>query len=237
MMRGLVPLVALLALPTMASAQLFGGGETQRQVAELREQVNQRLEATSSAQFELASQNELLRAEVARLRGQVEVLMHEFEQLRVRQRDFYVDLDDRLRRLENPGGAQGSGGGGDPATEAAEYEAALNLLKGGQFREAMLAFEAFTSAHTASAYLPSAFFWAGNAALQAKEVSAAANHFNTVLARWPSDTVAADAMLGLANSQQALGDARAAQRTLQAVVERYPDSTAAQAARQRLGMR
>lgn len=235
-MKRLVPLAALLILPTVASAQLFGGGETQRQLDALRENVNQRLEASSRAQLELSSQNELLRTEVARLRGQIEVLMHEVESLKQRQKDFYVDLDDRLRRLEAPGGAAPQSAA-DPAAESAEYEGALNLLKAGQYREALAALNAFIAKYTQSSFLPGAHFWAGNAALQAKEVAAASNHFNTVLARWPADTVAPDAMLGLANSQQALGDAKAAQRTLQALVERYPESTAAKTARQRLGIR
>ena len=82
------------------------------------------------------------------------------------------------------------------------------------------------------------YWWKGRGdAPPAKEVATAANHFNTILARWPADAVAPDAMLGLANSQQALGDAKASQRTLQSVVERYPESTAAKAARQRLGIR
>ena len=54
---------------------------------------------------------------------------------------------------------------------------------------------------------------------------------------WPNDPVAPDAMLGLANSQQAAGDARTAQRTLQTLIERYPTSNAAQAAKQRLAKR
>ncbi|THF59349.1 tol-pal system protein YbgF [Pseudothauera rhizosphaerae] len=235
-MKRLVPLAALLVLPSMASAQLFGGGETQRQISELRDSVNQRFEANNRAQLELASQNELLRTEVARLRGQIEVLTYELEALKQRQRDFYVDLDDRLRRIESPASAQPATAS-DPAAESAEYETALNLLKDGKHRDALTAFQTFIGKYANSGFLPGAHFWAGNAALQAKEVAVAANHFNTVLARWPADPVAPDAMLGLANSQQALGDAKAAQRTLQSVVERYPESNAAKAARQRLGGR
>ena len=55
--------------------------------------------------------------------------------------------------------------------------------------------------------------------------------------KWPSDNVAPDAMLGLANSQQALGDATASRNTLKALTERYPQSNAAQVARQRLATR
>ncbi len=55
--------------------------------------------------------------------------------------------------------------------------------------------------------------------------------------KYPKENVAPDAMLGLANSQQAMNDAAGAKRTLQSLVERYPQSNAAQVARQRLSAR
>ena len=54
---------------------------------------------------ELFSQVEQLKSDVARLRGQIEVLTHELEQPQKRQRDLYVDLDSRLRKLEGGPGA------------------------------------------------------------------------------------------------------------------------------------
>jgi TolA-binding protein len=65
----------------------------------------------------------------------------------------------------------------------------------------------------------------------------ATRHFNAVLTRWPNDTYAPDAMLGLANTQQALADAKGTQRTLQQLVERYPQSNAATLAKRRLAAR
>lgn len=248
-MNKLLPVVFALvtAAVTPAHAQLFGGDEqARRQIAELREQMTQRIEATSRAQLELSSQNELLRSELASLRGQVEVLMHEVESLRQRQRDFYVDLDKRMQALEPGAASMGADGAplspeallappADPAAESADYEAALNLLKEGKHAEALAGFTAFIRAHPRSASLPNAHFWAGNAALQARDIATARSHFNTVLDSWPQDRVAPDAMLGLANTQQALGDARGTQDTLRRVVSTYPDSSAAQVARQRLG--
>ncbi len=55
--------------------------------------------------------------------------------------------------------------------------------------------------------------------------------------KYPKENVAPDAMLGLANSQQAMNDAAGARRTLQSLLERYPQSNAAQVARQRLNAR
>ena len=239
-MKRLLPLAVLLALSSITPAQagMFDDEEARRQLIKLREESNtrfERLEASSRGQLELASQNELLKAEIAKLRGQLEVLLHEVESLKQRQRDFYVDLDSRLRKLETA--STMSAPAVDPAAESASYEASLNLLKEGKHKDALTAFEQFIKQYPRSSFQPGAHFWAGNAALQAKEVASASNYFNVVLNNWPTDPVAPDAMLGLASSQQALGDAKAGQDTLKRLIERFPTSSAAQAARQRLGIK
>lgn len=244
-MKRLLPLAALLALTPVAPAhaQLFGGDtEARNQIIQLRQDVQGQIETTSRGQLELAMQNEQLRAEVARLRGQIELLMNEVETLKQRQKDFYVDLDARLRQFETGGtaaapGAAAASASTDPAAESADYEAALNLLKNGKNKEALAAFDSFTNRYPAGNFTAGAHFWAGNAALQSKDIASATRHFKTVMDKWPSDNVAPDAMLGLANSQQALGDATAARNTLKALTERYPQSNAAQVARQRLATR
>jgi len=246
-MKRLLPLAVLAVLATSGPAQagLFSDDDARRAISDLRVELNgrlERLEASSRGQLELANQNELLKAEVSKLHGQLEVLLHEVDSLKQRQRDFYVDLDNRLRQLESARAAAAAAAAAttpppDPATESAEYEAALNLLKDAKYKDALTGFEQFIKQHPRSSLLPGAHFWAGNAALQAKEVAAAGNYFNTVLTNWPRDPVAPDAMLGLANSQQALGDAKTSQDTLKKLIERFPDSSAAQAARQRLGVK
>lgn len=237
-MNKLLPVAFATALLTVtnAHAQLFGGDdEARRQVVELRQEMTGRIEAISRGQFEMSNQNELLRGEITKLRGQIEVLTHEIDTLKQRQRDFYVDLDNRLRQIEQPGGA--SAPAGDPAAESASYEGALNLLKGGKHGEALAAFKQFLTQYPRSTLLPGATFWAGNAALQAKEVAAAKDFFSAVIANWPDNSLASDAMLGLANSQQLLGDARSSTDTLKQLIARYPGSSAAQVASQRLGTR
>jgi len=256
-MKRLLPLAALLAVSSAGPAQagLFDDVEARRQITEMRQELEGRIDTTSRGQLELANQNEQLRAEVARLRGQLEVLMNEVENLGARQRDFYVDLDSRLRKMESapsatgapqPGGATAPAPAAsapaatpsaDPSAESSDYEAALNLLKQGKNKEALGAFQSFISRYPSGSFAPGAHFWAGNAALQAKDVASATKYFNVVLNKWPGDPTAPDAMLGLANSQQAMGDPKTAQRTLQQVVDRYPQSNAAKIARQRLGAR
>ena len=54
------------------------------------------------------------------------------------------------------------------------------------------------------------------------------------LASWPDDAKAPDAMLNIATSQEALGDRRGAQKTLEALLAKYPGTPAASSAKQRL---
>ena len=238
-MKRLLPLAAILILSSAGPAQagLFDDAEARRQITNIRQDLEGRLETTSRGQLELANQNEQLRAETARLRGQIELLTNEVETLKQRQRDFYVDLDTRLRQLESGTAPNTASASADPALESAEYEAALNLLKDGKHREALTAFDAFLARYPTGNFSAGAHFWAGNAALQTKDVASANRHFKTVIDKWPSDNVAPDAMLGLANSQQALGDTTTSRNTLKALTERYPQSNAAQVAKQRLGKR
>ena len=232
-MKHLLPLAAFAALFLAGSAHagLFSDSEARQQVSNLKQEVNGRLETISNGQFELANQVEGMRAEVARLRGQIEVLLNEIETLKARQLDFYRDLDNRMRQAETNSAAAAqtsgaSGGGG--------YDAALGLLREGRSAEALAELDAYINSNPDSSNLPEAHFWAGNAALQAKNVAAANKHFNTVLGRWPKSAVAPDAMLGLANGQIALNDRRTARQTLQSLIDRYPSSNAAKTAKQHL---
>jgi TolA-binding protein len=58
-----------------------------------------------------------------------------------------------------------------------------------------------------------------------------------VLTAWPDDAKAPDAMLNIATSQEAMGDRRGAQKTLEGLLEKYPASQAAASAKQRLQKR
>ncbi len=121
----------LLALPFAGHAQLFGGDDVARkEIAEQGKRIEalterlarmeQTLQGMASANpaLELAQQLEILRQEMRQLRGQVEVLGHESQMAAKRQRDMYVDLDTRLRRLEQPSGAGATPMGAAPAGPA-----------------------------------------------------------------------------------------------------------------------
>ena len=74
---------------------------------------------------QLLNQVEALNGELNRLRGQMEVLSNDINNAQKRQRDMYVDLDTRLRRIE-----QGSAGKKDQDANAALEERIRKLEQG-----------------------------------------------------------------------------------------------------------
>lgn len=238
---------AAAALP--ARAGVFDDDEARARIDQLSRETSARfdkLEVAQRGQLELSNQIESLRQEVARLRGQVEVLTHENEQLQKRQRDFYVDLDTRQRKLEQAAAqaAQATQEAKaekppeapkvDPQAEARDYEAALNLFKAGKYRDAAPAFDSFIRAYPGSQFLANAHYWQANALYQQKEYRRATELFHKVSSTWPTDPKAPDALLGMANVQQDTGDSANARMTLEAIVAKYPGSAAAGLAKDRL---
>jgi TolA-binding protein len=55
-----------------------------------------------------------------------------------------------------------------------------------------------------------------------------------LLATWPESQKAPDALLSIASAQETMGDRKLAQKTLEEVIAKYPDSSAASSAKQRL---
>ena len=107
-----VATVAGLLLSVSADAGLFDDEEARKQILQLRTQLadTQRTldarigeleaQARNRSIIDLFNQVETLKTEFARLRGQLELLQNEMENTQKRQRDLYVDLDGRLRKLE-----------------------------------------------------------------------------------------------------------------------------------------
>lgn len=236
-------LAALFLIAAPARAALFDDDIARQRIEDLRadtkarvDALTQKLEQSQRMQGDLGNQIESLRGEIAKLRGQVEVLTYELEAATKRQKDFYLDLDNRLRVLETQPAKPAAAAEPtvDPAAEPRDYEAALNLLKGGKYPEAQVAFENFIKAWPKSNFQPAAHYWAASAAFQTKAYARAAELYQQLYAQWPADVRAPEALIGLANTQQVQGDAKGAKKTLETVVAQYPGTSSADTARQRL---
>ncbi len=244
---------------------------TNQRLAQVQRQLEDRIAALeaqlkSQGLAELFSQVEQIKSDVARLRGQIEVLTYEQEQQQKRQRDLYVDLDSRLRKLEGgpgaappgpeaaPAGAAGAPAAGvapvnpglpnlpavGPPPTAAEqraYDAALDQFKAGRYAPAIASFGAFIKTYPKSTLAPSAQYWIGNAQFAQRDFRAAIASQRQLIAAYPDSAKVPDALLNVATAQFELGDAQASRRTLDELIARYPQSDAAAKARARVGAR
>jgi tol-pal system protein YbgF len=244
-----------------AGQGLFDDNEARRRIEALRQQLQQveagqaavseriaKAEAAANsasdrgAILELASQIEAMRGEISRMRGQVEVLANQAETAVGRQKDLYLDIDTRLRKLEQPGEKQAAvpekpvaGAPAQPEPgEARAYQAALDQFKLGNYPLAVSAMQGFLVTYPNSALAPNAQYWVGLAYSGQRDYKSAIAAQRQLLNVWPKSEKASDAMLSISSAQEALGERKAAQKTLEELIARYPASSAAASAKQRL---
>ena len=254
-----------LAAAGLAHAGLFDDDEARKRIEDIRaaqersaretgERIGRLEESVRNiGVVELLRQIEGLNAEIARLRGQIEVLANGGEQIQKRQRDFYLDLDSRLKRLEGGGSAAQAAPAATttPPAEAAaaapkpptkeeqareikNYDAASGLFRRNDFASAADAFRAFLKDYPQSTLAPNATYWVGICQANLKDLKGALATQEGLIARYPQSPKAPDALLAIAAIQAEEGDAGSARNTLEDIIARYPSSEAAGKARTRL---
>jgi tol-pal system protein YbgF len=183
--------------------------------------------------LDMARQIEAQEAEIRRLRGETERLMHELERTRAQQRDQYVDLDTRLKGAE-------AGLTATPATAApsagpeADYQAAINQLKEGQYDAAAEGLRDFLARYKDHELASNALYWLGEAHYVRRDYPAALAAFEGVLRDYPGARKASDALLKAAYCQQELKRYDLARTTLSRVKRDYAGTPAATEAALRL---
>jgi tol-pal system protein YbgF len=251
MLRRVALLLVACAYAGQALAALFDDEEARRRIELLRQQISgfdqrltkiEQLAGDKNALLEFASQMEMLRNDVASMRGQFEVIANQLETLSKRQTELYQDIDTRLLKLEKVNAAQSSlpekpAAGAEPEVSAAEtraYQAALDQFKLGNYSLAVAAMQGFLVTYPSSALAPNAQYWIGMAHSGQRDYKNAIAAQRKLLSTWPDSQKAPDAMLSIASAQETMGDRKSAQKTLEDLVGKYPTSSAATSAKQRL---
>jgi len=223
----------------------------QKQVKVLEARVTKQEEKNDRALVGLHNQIEELRQDLSKLNGQIEVLTNQIEMSQNRQKDFYIDLDSRLRRIEQPDASADSKPntgssvtiGGVPAKNVAveanddedrDYKDAFGLFKIGKFKSAISKFKSFIKSYPKSKLVPSAYYWIGNSYYALREFKSAISTQQKLIKTFPDSAKAPDAMLNIASSQQEINYRTAAKKTLQDLITKYPVSDAAEKAKLRL---
>lgn len=211
------------------------------------DEIDRRLAAlerilASGALTDLTVEVDALQREVANLRGRTDGLEYEAESTSGRQRDLYVDLDDRVQVLETnarsappPAVTQAPDVLPVPSgTDRDNYEAAFELLKQQRYREAGAAFGQFLTSFPNSQLADNAQYWLAESYYVTDQFEEALSQFQVVLAGYPRSRKIPDALLKIGYSNYELARWDAARAALERVNEDYPDSTAARLAEQRL---
>lgn len=273
---GLAGTVLALVLCVPAHAALFGDDTARKGVAEQAKRLDElradirsqtdalsgRLnkieegvrgtQATQQSMLELVNQIELLKREMQALRGQIEVVNNGVENNAKRQRDLYVDLDTRLRRIEQGGSVPTGAAPPDPAPPVAAtasagtvsaassadetriYEAAQQQRRLGNYQGAIASFQSFLGQYPRSSLAHRAQYWIGDSYFNLRDYRNAIASQQKLIAAYPDSASAPDALLNIASSQSELGENANARKTMDTLVARYPGTEAAEKAKRRL---
>ena len=123
----------------------------------------------------------------------------------------------------------------DPATEEADYQAALDtLVERFEAAESARLFKRFIADYPQSPLLPNAYYWLGESYYVTQNYELAQDAFRSLLGSYPGSRKEADALLKMGYSQIAVGDAAGGEATLRDLISRYPGTEAAAKAESRL---
>lgn len=241
--RAAIALALAAWMPLQASAGILDDDEARRAILDLRAKVdamardlNARIDskADKNVTVDMLNQHEQTMQEIARLRGQIEVLGNQIAMSQKGQKDLYADLDARIKKLEPRQETIDGQTAEVLPTEKQAYDAAYERFKSADYAGSIAAFQDFVRRYPTSAYAPNAQYWLGNAYYMQRDYKNAIAAQETVLGNYGSSPKAPDAMLNIASSYIEMKDLKNAKKTMQQLVKKYPDSNAGQTAKDRL---
>ena len=205
---------------------ILSDDEARRAILELRKSVS----ASQAAILDLQNQLDKHKSENAQLRGQIESLQKQSDDLSNNQKSFYQDLDARISRLE-PQNVEVEGVTGIvQAGEKSSYDEALKSFQAGQIKNADSEFTTFIRKYPSSPYLPLALYWSGNTKYALKDYKAAITQLQGLISRYPGHQRVPAATLTMANANLESGKKAVAKKLLTDLISKYPDSDAAKEA-------
>ncbi len=250
-------LLGLYLMSSPAAAGLFADDDARKQVQQLEERIIKLENALASSEedsririrslLDLQMQLEAQAAELRKLRGQNEELVHSLQDAEKRQKDFYVDLDARLRRFESVDTASSppkplitkqadgpKGAAENLLGEDKSFEAAYGFYKAENYQNAAIAFRDFLRQFPQSAHEANVLYWMGNSYFLSKDYANSLDSYQSLVSKYEDHPRAPEAMLNIADCQLELKNKNAAKKTLKQLISQFPGSDAADKAKKRL---
>jgi len=213
--------------------------------------------------MEQMQQMEQIRTELAEIRELVENQDHQLDMIKQRQRNLYNDMDRRLHELEvgtirKPKSLSSSiepmptGSNVAPPVSAAvtpvvvatdkpqdkdgrmAYGLAFNVLKEGNYQQAIIDFKNFISTYPESKYVANAQYWLGEANYASRDYKIALGEFNKIKVNYPQSGKVQSAELKIGYTYYEMKDWASAKTALEQVVTKHPNTTVARKANERL---
>ena len=197
------------------------------------------------AQQRVQQQLDTLQSDVDEIRGSIELHNHQLEQILERQRELYLELENRFANLSQQTNTAGNSVGvvtpNSPAarptgqSEEQAYQGAVNLiLKERNYDEAIPAFKSFLSTFPNSSYTDNAHYWLGQLLFNKQDWDGARQQFESVVNNFAESPKRADAILKLGMVEKSVSNKAKAKRLFEQVVSEYPDSTPSRLANEQL---
>ncbi|ADE10762.1 tol-pal system protein YbgF [Sideroxydans lithotrophicus] len=242
-------LLCLCVASSHASAGLFADEDARKQVQQLEVRIVKLEQALASSDadkeqtirsmLDMQMQMEALNTELRKLRGQNEEFAHELQDAEKRQKDFYVDLDTRLRRIEAGGTTSapadsGTGAAAGQGGEERAFDAAYSFYKAENYQNAVTAFGGFLKNYPQSAHEANVLYWMGNSYFLLKDYKSCVSSYESLAGKYPDHPRVAETMLNTAECQLGLRNKTAAKRTLKLLISKFPGSDASDKAKKRL---
>lgn len=244
--------LGLMLFSLSAHAALFDDTEARKKILDVEakslanheaqaadiEDLKKRITVQSQGMLDLQNEIELLKQEVAQLRGSLEVANHALETADQRQKDLYADTDARIRKLE--GGTSSESGTEQPAIPVVEaedvkaYKAAYAFSQEAKHKEAFNAFDTFLKAYPDSQLVPDALYGLGYSQFALKSYKSSMASQQKLLDSYPDHLMVPSAMYSIANSQIQLGEVKNAKKMLSDLIAKHPDAEVIPNAKKRL---
>ncbi|WP_323121798.1 tol-pal system protein YbgF [Burkholderia alba] len=227
---------ALSAAP--AHAGLFDDDEARRAVLDLRSKSDSLSNQLSAAQRTILDQSgrlDQLNQQVATLRGENEDLTNRLTTLERQQKEYYTDLDTRLKKFEPQQKTVDGVEGTVQPGETDSFNAASQQFRDGNFKGAAASFRTFISKYPQSPYQPTAQYWLGNAQYALRDYKGSTATWQGLVKNFPQHPRAGDALVAIGTNQLEQGQKAAAKKTFEQVLAQFSGSSAAQTAQNKLG--
>ncbi|MCB1851254.1 MAG: tol-pal system protein YbgF [Gammaproteobacteria bacterium] len=241
-------------LATACAALMLSGSVWAAESTLRPEQRIEVLERQVQALSGLLLRMDALQREVQQLRGELELQTNALEALKQRQRDLYLDIDERLTQPSSAEQDSASVDSEAPATqttvvpepsaspapvaiatsasanEERAYQKAFELLSQRRYEESAKLFREFLVQYPAGVYADNAQYWLGETSYVTRDFSSALIEFKRLLEHYPESPKVSGALLKIGYIEYDTQDPARAKETLTSLIERFPGSSAARLA-------